>query len=83
MPDPLQILIVDDERLARRSLRSALNGVAGVAVAGEAASIDAAAEQIRTEAPDERASTCSTASRPPCRWYLSPPTTSTQFGPSR
>ncbi len=52
MPDPLQILIVDDERLARRSIRSALNGVAGVAVAGEAASIDAAAEQIRTEAPD-------------------------------
>jgi two-component system LytT family response regulator len=52
MPDPLQILIVDDEQLARRSIRSALNGVAGVAVAGEAASIDAAAKQIRTEAPD-------------------------------
>jgi len=52
MPDPLQILIVDDERLARRSVRSALEEVGGVTVAGEAGSVDAAAEQIRTEAPD-------------------------------
>jgi two-component system LytT family response regulator len=52
MSDPLQVLIVDDERLARRSVRSALDAVAGVAVAGEAGSVDGAAEQIRTEAPD-------------------------------
>jgi two-component system LytT family response regulator len=50
--DALQVLIVDDERLARRSVRSALDEVAGVAVAGEAGSVDAAAEQIRTETPD-------------------------------
>ena len=52
MPDPLRVLIVDDERLARRSVRSALDEVAGVTVAGEAGSVDAAAEQIRAEAPD-------------------------------
>lgn len=52
MPDPLHVLIVDDERLARQALRSALDEVAGVAAAGEADSVDAAAEQIRTEAPD-------------------------------
>ncbi|WP_263787712.1 LytR/AlgR family response regulator transcription factor [Salinibacter grassmerensis] len=52
MPDPLQVLIVDDERLARRSVRSALGDMEGVAVAGEAGSVEAAAEQIRTEDPD-------------------------------
>ncbi|PSQ98914.1 MAG: DNA-binding response regulator [Bacteroidetes bacterium SW_11_64_17] len=52
MPDPLHVLIVDDERLARRSVRSALAEVDGVAVAGEAGSVEAAAEQIRTETPD-------------------------------
>jgi two-component system LytT family response regulator len=52
MPDPLRVLIVDDERLARRSVRSALDEVAGVAVAGEAESVDAAAQQVRATAPD-------------------------------
>jgi len=52
MPDPLRVLIVDDERLARRSVRSALDEIVGVAVTGEAAGVDAAAEQIRVEAPD-------------------------------
>ena len=52
MSDPLQVLIVDDERLARRSVRSALAEVGGVAVAGEAGSVDAAAEQVRTAHPD-------------------------------
>ncbi len=50
--NPLRVLIVDDERLARRSVRSALDAVEGVAVAGEAGRVEAAAEQIRTEAPD-------------------------------
>ena len=52
MSNALQVLIVDDERLARQALRSALDEVAGVAVAGEADSVDAAAEQIRTAEPD-------------------------------
>jgi len=52
MSDPLQVLIVDDERLARRSVRSALDAVDDATVAGEAGSVDAAAEQIRTEDPD-------------------------------
>jgi two-component system LytT family response regulator len=52
MPDALQVLIVDDERLARRALRSALDEIDGVAVAGEAESVDAAARALRNEAPD-------------------------------
>ncbi|MFB6271823.1 MAG: LytR/AlgR family response regulator transcription factor [Salinibacter sp.] len=53
MSSTLQVLIVDDERLARNALRSALDKVEDVVVAGEAGSVDAAAaEQIRTEAPD-------------------------------
>ena len=52
MPDPLEVLIVDDERLARRSVRSALDAVDDATVVGEAGSVDAAAEQIRTEDPD-------------------------------
>ena len=52
MPDPLRVLIVDDERLARRSVRSALDDVEDAAVAGEAGSVDAAAEQIHTSEPD-------------------------------
>ncbi|WP_263789300.1 LytR/AlgR family response regulator transcription factor [Salinibacter sp.] len=52
MPDPIQILIVDDERLARRSIRSALHGVEDAAVAGEAGGVNAAAEQIHTSEPD-------------------------------
>jgi two-component system LytT family response regulator len=52
MPDALQVLIVDDERLARQALRSALDDIDGVAVAGEAGSVEAAARALRTEAPD-------------------------------
>jgi len=52
MPDALQVLIVDDERLARQALRSALAEVDGVTVAGEAGSVDAAARALREEAPD-------------------------------
>ncbi len=52
MSDSLQVLIVDDERLARNAVRSALDAVAGAAVTGEAGSVDAAAEQIRAEGPD-------------------------------
>jgi len=52
MSDPLQVLIVDDERLARNAVRSALDAVAGAVVTGEAGSVDAAAEQIRAEGPD-------------------------------
>jgi len=52
MPDPLRVLIVDDERLARRTLRSTVTGLDGVMVAGEAGRVDAAAEQISEKAPD-------------------------------
>lgn len=52
MTDPLRVLIVDDERLARTAVRSALSELEGVTVAGEAGSVDAAAEQIRADAPD-------------------------------
>ena len=52
MPDRLQVLIVDDERLARQSVRSALNEVEDVTVTGEAGSVDAAAEQVRSTDPD-------------------------------
>ena len=52
MSNSLRILIVDDERLARRSVRSALQEIDDVAVAGEAGSVDAAAEQIADAAPD-------------------------------
>ncbi len=52
MPDPLHILIVDDERLARRSIRSALNEVDVTTEVAETGSVDAAAEHIRSEEPD-------------------------------
>jgi len=52
MPDALHVLIVDDERLARQALRSALSAIDGVAVTGEAGSVDAAARALQTEAPD-------------------------------
>lgn len=52
MSDVLQVLIVDDERLARSALRSALETVEDVAVAGEAGTVNAAAEQIRADDPD-------------------------------
>lgn len=52
MPDPLRVLIVDDERLARRTLRSTVAELDGATVAGEAGRVDAAAEQVEEEAPD-------------------------------
>ena len=48
----LDALIVDDERLARRALRSALAEQAGVRVVAEARSVDEAAAALRTHAPD-------------------------------
>ncbi|WP_103030151.1 LytR/AlgR family response regulator transcription factor [Salinibacter altiplanensis] len=52
MREPLRVLIIDDERLARRSVRSALDDVTDATVVGEAGSADAAAEQIHTSEPD-------------------------------
>lgn len=52
MNDPLRVLIVDDERLARRAVRSALDDIDGATVAGEAGSVDEAATQVRSKEPD-------------------------------
>lgn len=52
MTNLLDVLIVDDERLARRAVRSALQDLDGVTVAEEADSVDAAAKQIADAAPD-------------------------------
>lgn len=52
MSDPLQILIVDDERLARTAMRRALDDIDGAAVVGEADGVTEAADMIRTHAPD-------------------------------
>lgn len=52
MSDPLRVLIVDDERLARSAVRSTVGELDGVAVAGEAGSVEEAAEKLRAEAPD-------------------------------
>ncbi len=52
MPDALRALIVDDERLARRTLRSTLAARDDVAVVGEAGSVEAAAALIRETTPD-------------------------------
>lgn len=48
----LRVILVDDESLARQGMRQLLAGHASVAVVGEAASPDAAAELIRSEKPD-------------------------------
>ena len=52
MTDALHVMIVDDERLARRTLRNTLDDIGGVAVAGEAGDVATAAEQIRATRPD-------------------------------
>ena len=53
MPDDvLQALIVDDERLARRALRSALDEHGDVEVVAEARTVDEAAAALREQAPD-------------------------------
>ncbi len=51
-PSPLQILIVDDEPLARERLRLLLAKEAGVTICGEAADGRAAVEAIRKLRPD-------------------------------
>ncbi|HXG67689.1 MAG TPA: LytTR family DNA-binding domain-containing protein [Blastocatellia bacterium] len=52
MPQPFRAIIVDDERLARKELRSLLAEHAGVEVVGEADSVARAVEIIRAEGPD-------------------------------
>jgi two-component system LytT family response regulator len=52
MSSPLRVLIVDDERLARRAVRSALTTLDGATASGEADSVDTAAAQIERQAPD-------------------------------
>lgn len=52
MPDPLRALIVDDERLARQSVRSALADQPDVTVVAEAGTLDEAVDHIRRNAPD-------------------------------
>ncbi len=52
MNESLQILIVDDERLARKALRRTLDEIDGAAVVGEAGSVAEAAEAVRTHGPD-------------------------------
>lgn len=51
-PDPLRVLVVDDEPLARQRLLDLLAAEPGVTVAGEAASGREAVEMIRSLAPD-------------------------------
>ena len=48
----IRVLLVDDHRLVRASLRSVLDGADGVEVAGEAASGEDAIGQARDAAPD-------------------------------
>jgi two-component system, LytTR family, response regulator len=48
----LQAIIVDDERLARRELAGLLRAHPEIAVAGEAASVDEAAQLVRRVDPD-------------------------------
>src|ERR1051325_6805265 len=50
-PEPLRALVVDDERLARRALRTLLAAERHVEVVGEASRVDEAEELIRRERP--------------------------------
>lgn len=50
--NPLRILIVDDEPLARERLRALLKGEAGLEIVGEAASGPEAVTAVRERAPD-------------------------------
>ena len=52
MTDALRVFIVDDERLARRTLRDTLDDIDGVTVTGEADDVATAAERIRATRPD-------------------------------
>jgi two-component system LytT family response regulator len=50
--EPLRVILVDDERLARRALRTLLAAEGGVDVVGEASRVDEAEALIRRERPD-------------------------------
>ena len=52
MPETLRALIVDDERRARQSVRSALADQPDVEVVAEASTVDEAADHVRRSAPD-------------------------------
>ena len=52
MSDPLRVLIVDDEPVARRRLRRLLRAIADVAVAGECGDGATALDMIRELSPD-------------------------------
>jgi two-component system, LytTR family, response regulator len=49
--EPLRVLVVDDERLARLALRTLLAGVPDVVVVGEASGVDEAETLVRRERP--------------------------------
>ena len=49
--EPLRVVVVDDERLARLALRTLLAGVPDVVVVGEASGVDEAEALIRRERP--------------------------------
>jgi two-component system LytT family response regulator len=49
--EPLRVALVDDERLARRALRTLLDAAGDVEVVGEASRVDEAEELIRRERP--------------------------------
>jgi len=49
--EPLRVLVVDDERLARLALHTLLTGVPDVVVVGEASGVDEAEVLIRRERP--------------------------------
>lgn len=52
MSNPLQVLIVDDERLARTAMRRTLEKIDGTAVVGEADGVSDALEKTRERSPD-------------------------------
>lgn len=52
MPDPLRILIVDDERLARRALSNTVAAQSDVEIVGESGRVDEAAALVRETTPD-------------------------------
>jgi two-component system LytT family response regulator len=50
--EPLRVVLVDDERLARRALRTLLNAERDVEIVGEASRVDEAEALVRRERPD-------------------------------
>lgn len=49
---PVSVVLADDSDVVRQRLRSAIAGIPGVAVVGEAPDAEQALAQIRTNAPD-------------------------------